>query len=199
MNAHGTKVGCKALVVQTLLHPIIISLTNCKKLGLVHPEFPMPYKPQKVIAQTANISIEAESIKARLSREFKQIITDTISEDPMAGPPMAINIKQGAKPTRRLTARTIPQAMKKEADAQIRKMLKNKVIAPVDHATDWISPGFFVQKPNGGVRLVTDFTNLNTHVNRPVYPFPCTREILQDVPPSAKVFAKLDTVQGTSR
>ena len=82
VNAHGTKVGCKALVVQTLLHPIIISLTNCKKLGLVHPEFPMPYKPQKVIAQTANISIEAESIKARLSREFKQIITCLLYTSP---------------------------------------------------------------------------------------------------------------------
>ena len=46
------------------------------------------------------------------------------------------------------------------------------------------------------MRLVKDFTNLNMHMNRPVYPFPCTREILQDVPPSAKMFAKLDTVQG---
>ena len=75
---------------------------------------------------------------------------------------------RGAKTTRRLTARTIPLAKKKEADTQIRKMLKNKVIAPVDHTMDWISPGFFVEKPNGGVRLVTE---LNTHINRPVYPF----------------------------
>ena len=86
----------------------------------------------------------------------------------MAGPPMAIDIKQGTRPIRRLTAHTIPQTMKKEADAQIRKMLKNKVITSVDHTMDWVSPGFFVEKPNGGVRLVTE---LNTHINRPVYPF----------------------------
>ena len=99
----------------------------------------------------------------------------------MAGPHISINVKPDAKPTRRLTARTIPQAMNRDANAQI----KNGIITKVDHPTNWALP----RSPTGG-RLVTYFTNLNTHVNRPVYPFPCFREILQDMPPLAKPLGK---------
>ena len=66
----------------------------------------------------------------------------------MAGPHISINVKPDAKPTRRLTARTIPQAMNRDANAQIKKLLKNGIITKVDHPTSWIIPGFFVQKPN---------------------------------------------------
>ena len=59
------------------------------------------------------------------------------------------------------------------------------------------SPGFFVVKPDGkNVRMVTDFTKLNSHVQTPVHPFTCVSEILQSIPSDAKVFAKMDAVNG---
>ena len=45
-------------------------------------------------------------------------------------------------------------------------------------------------------RQVTDYTELNKHVKRPIHPFSSTKEILQAVPKNAKVFAKLDAVHG---
>ena len=46
------------------------------------------------------------------------------------------------------------------------------------------------------MRLVTDYTQLNKFVKRPIHPFPSTRDILQSIPKEAKIFAKLDAVHG---
>ena len=48
------------------------------------------------------------------------------------------------------------------------------------------------------MRLVTDYTELNKFVKRPVHPFPSTKEILQAIPSKkeASIFAKLDAVHG---
>ena len=50
-------------------------------------------------------------------------------------------------------------------------------------------------QPNN-VRMVTDFTKLNLHVERPVHPFPSVDDIVKAIPPSAKFFAKMDAVHG---
>ena len=55
----------------------------------------------------------------------------------------------------------------------------------------------FVVKADGKkVRIVTDFTRLNSFVERPVHPFACVSEILQTMPPTAKFFTKMDAVNG---
>ena len=46
------------------------------------------------------------------------------------------------------------------------------------------------------VRLVTDYTKLNSFVARPVHPFPSVIDILQAIPAPAKIFAKFDAVNG---
>ena len=56
---------------------------------------------------------------------------------------------------------------------------------------------FFVGKGDGkSVRLVTDYTKLNSYVDRPVHPFPSVIDILQSIPSEAKYFAKFDAVNG---
>ena len=44
------------------------------------------------------------------------------------------------------------------------------------------------------MRLVTDYTELNKHVKRPIHLFSSTKEILQAIPKEAKVFTKLVAV-----
>ena len=46
------------------------------------------------------------------------------------------------------------------------------------------------------VWLITDFTALNKFARRPTHPFPSTREIIEAIPPGAKLFCKLDAVHG---
>ena len=63
-----------------------------------------------------------------------------------------------------------------------------------------VQPSIFVPKgDNIRVRLVTDYTELNKHVSRPVHLFSHTTEILQAVPKEAKFFAALDAVHGYFR
>ena len=56
------------------------------------------------------------------------------------------------------------------------ELVKKGVIVPANETTDWGSPAFFVPKGDKiRVRLVTDYTELNKHVKRPIHPFSSTR------------------------
>ena len=100
------------------------------------------------------------------------------------------------RPCRILTSRQVPVHMKVEADKLIKELLISGVIVKVDGPTDWISPGHFVPKPDGRVRLVTDYTRLNLMVKRPVHPFPSSIDLMKRVDPASKFFCKLDAVHG---
>ena len=68
-------------------------------------------------------------------------------------------------------------------------MKQKGVIAPTNKTTDCCSPAFFVPKGDKiKVRLGTDYTELNKHIQQPIHPFSSTKEILQAVPKNAKVF-----------
>ena len=80
------------------------------------------------------------------------------------------------------TAKVTPTSYKDEVDQLIRDMLKLGVIEKVDTATSICAPGKFVAKPGGrGVCLVTDFTSLNLHIERPVTQFPSIQSIKKSI------------------
>ena len=129
--------------------------------------------------------------------EFSDVLNDELSEKPMNADRMKIKLKPGYKPKKVTTARRVPLRFEKEAKAVIKDLIKKKVIIEVTELTEWCSPAFFVPKADGKrVRLVTDFTNLNEWVERPVHLFPSTKEIIQAVTKEGKVFCKLDAVHG---
>ena len=102
-----------------------------------------------------------------------------------------------ARPIHVTTARKVPIRFQEEANKTIKELLDKGVITPVTTPTLWCSPAFFVPKAdNKRVRLVTDYTALNKHVQRPTHPFPSSRDIMQSIPADAKVFAKMDAVHG---
>ena len=104
--------------------------------------------------------------------------------------------KSSYKPFQTFTARPIPLHFKDEAQKVISKFIDSGVIERVHEPTEWISPGFFVPKPDGSVRLVVDYTKLNQHVDRPVHPFPCPQDCIRQLKPDSRFFMKLDAVQG---
>ena len=110
---------------------------------------------------------------------------------------MHITLMPGAIPKKVLCARRVPLRYEKEANKTIKELVDRGVITPVNGTLDWCSPAFFVPKGDKiRVRLVTDYTELNKHVNRPIHLFAHTTEILQAIPAEAKFFAKMDTVHG---
>ena len=110
---------------------------------------------------------------------------------------MHITLKSDYKPFKTLSARRVALRYEEEAAKTIEELIKKRVITRVNETTEWCSPAFFVPKGDKiRVRLVTDYTELNKHVSRPVHLFSHTTEILQAVPKEAKFFAALDAVHG---
>ena len=56
-----------------------------------------------------------------------------------------------------------------------------------------VQPGAFVPKPSGkGLRLVTNYRDINKHIKRPVYPFPDFHTLKTNIPSNTKFLAKVD-------
>ena len=93
---------------------------------------------------------------------------------------MSISLQENATPTCVTTARRVPKHYEPESKKTVTELIDKGVITPVNEATAWCSPAFFVPKADGKrVRLVMDFTALNKFMRRPTHPFPSTREIIE--------------------
>ena len=115
----------------------------------------------------------------------------------MSGGEVHIHLLPNAIPFRISVARQIPLRFIAPAETAINNLLENGIIVRCNEPTEWCSPGFFVPKSDGkSVRLVTDYTKLNSFVRRPVHPFPSVNDIVQAIPSSATIFAKFDAVNG---
>ena len=111
---------------------------------------------------------------------------------------MHIHLKEDpdSRPHKVYTARQIPIHMRDKADMLIKELLEAKVIMPEPEPTDWVASAHFVPKHNGKLRLVTDFRGLNKLVKRPIHPFPAAKDIIRQIKPDSKVFAKIDAIHG---
>ena len=108
----------------------------------------------------------------------------------MKYPPMSISLQEDAMPICVTTDRRVPKHYEPESKKTITELLERQVIAR-RRTKAWWTPAFFVPKADDKrVRLVTDFAALNKFVQRPTHPFPSTREILEAIPPDAKLFCK---------
>ena len=112
---------------------------------------------------------------------------------------MAITLRTdvSVRPMTVSTARAIPIHYRKQADDMVEKMVEERIITPVSEPTEWVSPAFFVLKPNKkDLRFVCDFTQLNKAIVRSVHPFPTADDILNDIPNGTKVFGVMDALHG---
>ena len=96
-----------------------------------------------------------------------------------------------------------PRHYQVEADKLVCSLVNNGIIAPVGGTTAWTAPAFLVPKnkqldqtAKNNLRLVTDLSQLNCYIIRPVHPFPSANTILSNIPNSTKYFASLDAVSG---
>ena len=127
-------------------------------------------------------------LRNKLLQTFPDVLSDELSPTPMkTDVPMHITLKKDYFPFKTLSARRVALRYEDEAAKTINELIEKKVITRVKETTEWCSPAFFVPKGDKiRVRLVTDYTELNKHVMRPVHLFSHTREILQAVPNHAK-------------
>ena len=150
-------------------------------------------------ASLGNPSKRLEKIK----KKFGKILKNSLSNEPMSGPPMKVHfkkeaIKKGIRPKKVYTTSQPPLHLKPAADKALAEAIEGKLLeeVPVNEPSDWCSRGFFVPKPDGGARLVVDLSHLNAQIDRPVHPFVHGTELLKNLDPTSRVFCKLDAVLG---
>ena len=166
---------------------MLIAYQDLLKFNVIHANF-----PYEVLTYTVTADV-----LAKIKHRFSDVLSNNFNPTPMKTPtPMIISLKKNSEPVKVLAARRVPRRYEEPAENTIQDLINKGVLARVSEVTDWCSPGFFVPKSDGRVRLVTDFTHLNKFVNRPVHPFPSTRDILQAIPHDAVYFLKMDAVHG---
>ena len=152
--------------------------------------------PHEVV-RTAKSWEQGQDICDKLIAKYPDTLSDDLGSATInSDNPMHIHLREGAVPRRVSVARRVPLRYEDAAQTAVSSHIKKRIIVPVSEPTEWCSPAFFVPKPNGKVRLVTDYTYLNKFVKRPVHPFPPTKEILQAIPADANWFVKMDAVHG---
>ena len=191
----GRVTSINALVTDDLQENLLISWKDLQRMHILPEDFP------HVMQQSANAlhTSSPESLDDLLS-EFQDVFNEE-TVTPMAGDPMHIHIRKdrdGYRPLRTKIARKTPKHFQKEAEKLIQHFVDSGVIVkvPANENVEWCSPGFFVPKPNGKVRLVVDYRQINKFIDRPVHPFPSCRDILHNIKSDSRWFLKFDAAWG---
>ena len=174
VEANSISTDINALVSDAIQDEMLLSYTDLIALKIIPGGF-----PNTVFESCREITTSSECEK--LIKDYPDILSDELSPRPMkTDKPMRIHLKEGAVPRKVTSACRVPLHYKKEAEKTVNELVKKGVIVPANETTDWCSPAFFVPKGDKiRVRLVTDYTELNKHVKRPIDPFSSTQEILQ--------------------
>lgn len=87
--------------------------------------------------------------------------------------------------------RRIPFHVRKDVEAELKRLEKLDVIEKVDGPTPWVSPIVVVPKKNNGVRVCIDMRIANNAIAREKHPMPTLDDLISDLNGST-VFSKLD-------
>ena len=186
MDLNNVQKKIRVIISDEMNEDMLICKEDLKTFKVIPRGF-----PHEVVRQ-----INTDSL-SNILEEFKDVVNDELGSEPMKTPsPMKIRLTDNVNPKRVNIARRVPLRYAAAAKNVMEDLMQKEVITRVSEPTEWCSPAFFVPKPNGKVRLVTDYTELNKYVKRPIHPFPSTRDILQAIPREAKIFAKMDAVHG---
>ena len=109
--------------------------------------------------------------------------------------PVKILLTPNAEPYVQTAARRIPIPQLPKVEEELKRMEKAGVIERITEPTEWCAPIVPVAKPNGKVRICTDFKRLNTAVKRERYILPTLEDIVHKLHGST-VFSKLDATAG---
>jgi hypothetical protein len=196
-------------IVSVVLQNVTQTIVGWKDLmamGGISSDWPvMPQQEDKIDDKIHAADNDEEKqlakLKIHMLNKYSTVFSDTINEKPIACTPMKIHLRDDIKITlqKGYVARATPVHQQAASTKLEQELEAAGIIQKVDKPTAWISPGFFVPKPNVGVRFVTDYAGprgLNSQILRPTHLFPAAHDIVQAIPPSARYFATADCVHG---
>ena len=141
-----------------------------------------------------------KKLEGDLLSEFADVLVNELGDDDrIRGDNVKLEVVEGVMdPYQCWSPASISVHNKKEARMMVDSMVMAGIIEGVSWRSEWGSRGLFVEKAGQErkLRMVTDFHLLNTHLKRPVWPFPCAENIRRSLNVEDRVFAKLDLCSG---
>ena len=193
----------------------LLSYQACQKLALIPEKFPRPIaqvtharvqgtnKDEEILENPPFSSATTPTqAKEYFLKEFSDVLVrkqdmQGTTLKTMKGPPMRIHLRQDAQPFAIHTPRQVPLAYKEQVKKELENMVTQGIITPAgDHPSPWCHPLVAVPKPNGGVRITTDLSKLNSQVSRPAHPSPTPFAAIRSIPPGSKFFTTVDALHG---
>ena len=113
--------------------------------------------PNQIAEPNLNQDMDPELDQAMMSlkKKYKQVFDYEIELKPMKGKPAKIEFKDGViKPLHINVPRRVPYAFEDAAKAELDRLVRLGVLAYVPGSSAWVNPMSFVQKPDGGMRLL---------------------------------------------
>ena len=136
-----------------------------------------------------------------LFEEFSDCFSDTLHEDMrLAKGQMDLKLLPGEKPYQTNRVQRLNYHERAATDKELDKLLQGKILRPYDPEdpvygnSPWLFTAQWIEKNNqpGKYRLVADFKNLNSRIEKDVYHFPSSEDLWRMVKPDSKVFLAMD-------
>lgn len=150
--------------------------------------------PDSIRLNLIQLSSEVHAVQQQASEmtDYEDLFrTDTIGKLPVT---YHMRLDESVHPTV-CAPRRIPLAMKDKVVAELDRMIRLGIIAPVEEATPWVSAMAAAVKKDGTVRICIDPVHLNKALLRPYHPLKTVEQVIADMP-QARVFSILDAKCG---
>lgn len=190
----GQSAQILAIVSPDLQGSMLVGWQDLLALNVVPASFPS-------VSSVSNIPPDFVDSLAKIKEDYSDVLVNSLGNcsGTIKGPEMHIELDESVdiKPCKVTTARPVPIHMKPKSDKLMKELVSASVIVPCIEPTKWTSPAHFVDKPGGEkARLVTDYRQLNKAIKRPIHPFYSAHDLMKQVRPESRWFAKLDAVHG---
>lgn len=106
----------------------------------------------------------------------------------------SIYLRDNSKPILHYKKR-IPMSLVDRVKDELTKMVKDKIISPVNYPTDWVNNLQIVEKPNGKLRICLDPKPLNACIRREHFLIPTIEDLTSKLA-NKRVFSVLDLSSG---
>ena len=160
-----------------------ISLERDKRWEILEPKF---------TSKLTSMPISQQKELLPLLKEFSDIFSISKSDIGLTGK-IAHEIDTRNEKPICTPYRRIPLALEEKVDDMVNELQAKGIIRP--SVSPWNAPLVVVPKKNGDIRLTVDYRKLNSITERPVFPMPDTRALLDTLSGSA-YFTTLDLSSG---
>ena len=134
---------------------------------------------------------QSDLFREQITKEFADLFDDELGTLP---PRYVMRVDPSVPPVVK-PARKVPQAMEKQVQEELDRMVKKGVIVREREPTEWVSQMVATKKKNGDVRICLDPRDLNRALQRPHYPMRTANDVASRLG-NAKVFSTMDAKAG---